>query len=171
LVIADDDSIIGLTQLVKLLNCYKPSIPVVLGERYGFGLNSGHGYGYITGGGGMVMSRSAINAWIENDCQCPSIDTPDDMILGQCFSGVVGIPVIHSPRFHQARPEDYSVGYITNLQPVSFHKHWEVDPIKVYETYFAADDHAEFLPNTSISNDKPTDEFNSVQKTSAKDEL
>ena len=167
LVIADDDSIIGLAQMVKLLNCYKPNIPTVLGERYGFGLNSGRGYGYITGGGSMVMSRGAINAWIEKNCQCPAIDSPDDMILGHCFSGLVGIPVVHSPRFHQARPDDYSTGYITNLQPVSFHKHWENDPVKVYETYFAADDRAAF----STSGASSADENNTPSKSSGKDEL
>ena len=148
LVIADDDSIIGLSALVKLLNCYNSIHPVVLGERYGYGLTSTHGYGYITGGGSMVMSRGAIRAWVEKGCDCPTIDSPDDMVLGQCCSFVLNEPVVHSPRFHQARPEDYSDGYLQNLQPVSFHKHWEVDPIKVYEKYFASNDAAAFaLPH------------------------
>ncbi|XP_076824784.1 beta-1,3-glucosyltransferase-like [Clavelina lepadiformis] len=144
LVIADDDSIIGLSSLVKLLNCYNPKIPIVLGERYGFGLNAGYGYGYITGGGSMVMSRGAVDAWVKHGCKCPSNDTPDDMFLGQCFSYTIGIPVTHSPRFHQARPQDYSDGYRGNLKPVSFHKHWEVDPMKVYQEWFADDDDATF---------------------------
>ena len=155
LVIADDDSIIGLSQMVKLLNCYKSNIPVVLGERYGFALNSGYGYSYITGGGSMVMSRGAIQAWVEQHCDCPSIDTPDDMYLGQCFSFAVGIPVTHSPRFHQARPVDYSLGYISNLKPVSFHKHWEIDPFKVYKTYFADDDNTNFSLSKNNKLHKP----------------
>ena len=170
LVIADDDSIIGLSQLVKLLNCYKPNIPLVLGERYGFGLSSGNGYSYITGGGSMVMSRGAINSWVKNNCKCPSISTPDDMYLGQCFSALVGIPVTHSPRFHQARPQDYSIGYLSNLQPVSFHKHWEVDPIKVYEEYFAADDKAAFdLKRKEALNEN--NDMESSLKNNNKDEL
>ena len=144
LVIADDDSIIGLAALVKLLNCYDPKVSVVLGERYGFGLTSGYGYGYITGGGGMIMSRAAVEAWVTKGCKCHSNESPDDMILGQCFSYQVKVPVTHSPRFHQARPDDYSDGYLENLQPVSFHKHWEIDPIKVYKKYFAEADEATF---------------------------
>ena len=143
LVIADDDSIIGLSALLKMLNCYNPQDPLVLGERYGFGLMSGYGYSYITGGGSMVMSRGAIETWSAKGCKCPSIDSPDDMVLGNCFSHV-GVPVTHSPRFHQARPNDYSSDYIDNLQPISFHKHWEIDPFKVYDTYFSKDDAANF---------------------------
>lgn len=32
----------------------------------------------------------------------------------------------------QARPEDYSKELLSNQIPVSFHKHWQVDPYKVY---------------------------------------
>ena len=156
LVIADDDSIIGLSALVKLLNCYNSDDPIVLGERYGYGLTSARGYSYITGGGSMVMSRGAIKAWVEKDCRCHTIDSPDDMVLGQCFSYSVGAPVVHSPRFHQARPQDYSDGYLQNLQPVSFHKHYEIDPIKVYEKYFAKNDDAAFtIPNEPEPTEAP----------------
>uniref|UniRef100_H2YPD9 N-acetylgalactosaminide beta-1,3-galactosyltransferase n=1 Tax=Ciona savignyi TaxID=51511 RepID=H2YPD9_CIOSA len=139
-VIADDDSILSVNRMLKLLNCYNPTQPIVLGERYGFGLNKGYGYGYITGGGSMVMSRGAINAWFKHDCACPSIDTPDDMYLGQCFSFNVGVPVLHSPLFHQARPVDYAKAFLANQKPISFHKHWEIDPYKVYNDWFAFDD-------------------------------
>ena len=156
LVIADDDSIIGLSALVKLLNCYNSDDPIVLGERYGYGLTSARGYSYITGGGSMVMSRGAIKAWVEKDCRCHTIDSPDDMVLGQCFSYSVGAPVVHSPRFHQARPQDYSDGYLQNLQPVSFHKHYEIDPIKIYEKYFAKNDDAAFtIPNEPEPTEAP----------------
>lgn len=30
------------------------------------------------------------------------MDAPDDMVLGMCFSGL-GIPITHSPLFHQVR--------------------------------------------------------------------
>lgn len=42
----------SISRLRKLLSCYNPSEPVILGERYGYGLGSGGGYSYITGGGG-----------------------------------------------------------------------------------------------------------------------
>ncbi|MEQ2263020.1 Beta-1,3-glucosyltransferase, partial [Xenotaenia resolanae] len=41
----------SLPRLRVLLSCYDPSVPVCLGERYGYGLSQG-GYSYITGGGG-----------------------------------------------------------------------------------------------------------------------
>ncbi|MEQ2165516.1 Beta-1,3-glucosyltransferase, partial [Goodea atripinnis] len=54
LVIVDDDTLISLPRLRVLLSCYDPSVPVCLGERYGYGLSQG-GYSYITGGGGFVL--------------------------------------------------------------------------------------------------------------------
>jgi len=89
-----------------------------------------------------VLSRGAINAWKKHECGCPDIATPDDMYLGVCFSFSVGVPVTHSPLFHQARPADYSDGYLSNQKPISFHKHWEVDPLKVYKVWFEEDDEA-----------------------------
>jgi hypothetical protein len=37
-----------------------------------------------------------------SSCRCYSNDAPDDMVLGMCFSGL-GVPVTHSPLFHQVR--------------------------------------------------------------------
>ncbi|KAI4888788.1 hypothetical protein NFI96_028294 [Prochilodus magdalenae] len=51
LLLVDDDTLISLPRLRRLLRCYDPSEPVSVGERYGFGLSQG-GYSYITGGGG-----------------------------------------------------------------------------------------------------------------------
>lgn len=133
-VIADDDTIMSVARLVQFLNCFDPEEPVFLGEKYGYGLTSKNGYAYITGGGGMIFSKPAVETWV-NKCHCPSIDSPDDMLLGN-FLGHFGVPSIHSPLFHQARPEDYAEGYLSNQTPISFHKHWEVDPIKVYRTWF-----------------------------------
>ncbi|XP_075346916.1 beta-1,3-glucosyltransferase isoform X2 [Mycteria americana] len=141
LVIVDDDTLISIFRLRKLLSCYDPKEPVFLGERYGYGLGTG-GYSYITGGGGMVFSRIAVQKLLASKCRCYSMDAPDDMVLGMCFSGL-GIPVTHSPLFHQARPMDYPKGYLSHQIPVSFHKHWNIDPVKVYFTWLA--------PNTEES--------------------
>uniref|UniRef100_A0A5F9CMM5 Beta-1,3-glucosyltransferase n=1 Tax=Oryctolagus cuniculus TaxID=9986 RepID=A0A5F9CMM5_RABIT len=99
LVIVDDDTLISISRLQHLLSCYDPSEPVFLGERYGYGLGTG-GYSYVTGGGGMVFSREAVRRLLASKCRCYSIDAPDDMVLGMCFSGL-GIPATHSPLFHQ----------------------------------------------------------------------
>ncbi|XP_046765166.1 beta-1,3-glucosyltransferase isoform X3 [Gallus gallus] len=135
LVIVDDDTLISIFRLRKLLSCYDPNEPVFLGERYGYGLGTG-GYSYITGGGGMVFSRAAVQRLLASKCRCYSMDAPDDMVLGMCFSGL-GIPITHSPLFHQARPMDYPKDYLSHQIPVSFHKHWNIDPVKVYFTWLA----------------------------------
>ncbi|XP_073899701.1 beta-1,3-glucosyltransferase isoform X2 [Castor canadensis] len=164
LVIVDDDTLISVSRLRHLLSCYNSDEPVFLGERYGYGLGTG-GYSYITGGGGvasepqfsfqanglhkavltpfpalaptsMVFSREAIRRLLASKCRCYSNDAPDDMVLGMCFSGL-GIPVTHSPLFHQARPVDYPKDYLSHQVPISFHKHWNIDPVKVYLTWLA----------------------------------
>ena len=89
---------------------------------------NGKGYNYITGGGGIVMNRAAAKSLAS--CPCPSEDTPDDMHLGMCARRL-GIPVLHSGRMFQARPPDYPKALLAFRKPVSFHKHWEIDPIKV----------------------------------------
>ncbi|XP_028903588.1 beta-1,3-glucosyltransferase isoform X2 [Ornithorhynchus anatinus] len=101
LVIVDDDTLISLPRLRKLLSCYDSTEAVFLGERYGYGLGTG-GYSYVTGGGGMVFSREAVRKLLASKCRCSSNDAPDDMVLGMCFSGL-GVPVTHSPLFHQQR--------------------------------------------------------------------
>lgn len=149
LLIADDDTIMSVARMIKLISCYDPKETVFLGEKYGFSLSSGYGYGYITGGGGMLFSKPTVEAWVAG-CKCPSIDTPDDMYLGSCLLADSGIITTHSPLFHQARPEDYADGYLGNQTPVSFHKHWMVDPIKVYKAWFAkADEDLEVFDHTA----------------------
>ncbi|KAK6485874.1 beta-1,3-glucosyltransferase-like [Huso huso] len=135
LVIVDDDTLISVPRLQKLLSCYDANEPVFLGERYGYGLGIG-GYSYITGGGGMVFSREAVVRLLESNCRCYSNDAPDDMVLGMCFNGL-GIPVTHSALFHQARPDDYSRDYLAHQIPVSFHKHWNIDPVTVFNKWLA----------------------------------
>ncbi|KAK6184234.1 hypothetical protein SNE40_006744 [Patella caerulea] len=143
LLIADDDTIINLKRLRRLLSCYNWKENIALGERYGYALKDGHGYDYITGGGGMVFSRSVVKE-IASQCNCPSNESPDDMILGMCLKRMK-IPIIHSKYFHQARPEDYSSDYLSDQLPVSFHKHWMVDAYKVYDLLLKGDpaDHDE----------------------------
>ncbi|KAJ1114110.1 hypothetical protein NDU88_002349 [Pleurodeles waltl] len=136
LVIVDDDTLISISRLRTLLSCYDPSEPVFLGERYGYGLGTG-GYSYVTGGGGMVFSKEAVRKLLESKCRCYSDDAPDDMVLGMCFNGL-GIPVTHSPLFHQARPTDYPKEYLSHQVPISFHKHWNIEPVKVYFEWLAA---------------------------------
>uniref|UniRef100_A0A3P9P132 Beta 3-glucosyltransferase b n=1 Tax=Poecilia reticulata TaxID=8081 RepID=A0A3P9P132_POERE len=133
LVIVDDDTLISLPRLRRLLRCYNPKEAVSLGERYGYGLMQ-NGYSYTTGGGGMVLSRTAVSILLSSGCSCYSDDAPDDMVLGRCFTAI-GVPITHSPLFHQAQPDDYSGTRITPQHSVSFHKHWSVDPVAVYTNW------------------------------------
>ncbi|KAK2171440.1 hypothetical protein NP493_1065g01034 [Ridgeia piscesae] len=140
LIIVDDDTLLSVPRLRRLLACYDPTEPVALGERYGYAVNTGQGYDYITGGGGMVFSQAAVHTLVEgNDCRCGVPNSPDDMHLGMCLKRF-HIPLTHSPLFHQARPADYSPGYLSSQLPVSFHKHWNCDPYKEYAQWLAADD-------------------------------
>jgi UDP-glucose:O-linked fucose beta-1,3-glucosyltransferase len=85
LYVADDDTIVSAYRIHRLTACYNPEEPVFIGERYGYNLNKGHGYPYITGGGGMLFSRAAVEEWKKLGCKCPAPDTPDDMMIGLCF--------------------------------------------------------------------------------------
>lgn len=133
LVVLDDDTLIGKQEIFQLLSQYDPSLPIHIGERYGFQLAS-YGYNYITGGGGMVYSAKATEIYRDN-CNCPAIDSPDDMMISSCLERS-GVHIAHEPAFHQARPDDYTEEYIKAHDAVSFHKHWNLDPIATWNTHF-----------------------------------
>lgn len=48
----------------------------------------------------MVLSRVAVSRLMSSSCGCYSDDAPDDMVLGRCFASL-GVPITHSPLFHQ----------------------------------------------------------------------
>lgn len=121
---------------------------------------AGNGYDYLTGGGGLVLSLDLVRKLA--GCDCPTPSSPDDMWLGVCLAKYK-IPVIHSPLFHQvtilikslgisvfyalkaylifqARPTDYTPEYLAPHRPISFHKHWMIDPVEVYQQWFETDD-------------------------------
>ncbi|KAL1266461.1 hypothetical protein QQF64_002136 [Cirrhinus molitorella] len=135
LLVVDDDTLISLPRLQRLLSCYDPNEAVSVGERYGYGLLR-DGYSYITGGGGMVFSRVAVQNILAGGCGCRSSDAPDDMVLGMCLT-TLGLPVTHSPLFHQARPHDYVKELLARQSPISFHKHWNINPVAVYQQWLA----------------------------------
>ncbi|XP_044754103.1 beta-1,3-glucosyltransferase isoform X2 [Coccinella septempunctata] len=138
IVITDDDTILSVQRITELLSCYDPNDDVAVGERYGYGLYNSLGFNYITGGGGMVFSRTLLKK-LSASCKCPSISAPDDMILGHCLADL-GVKITHSHLFHQARPTDYSMQFLESDRHVSFHKHWMLDPIKVYREWFERED-------------------------------
>ncbi|XP_014483354.1 PREDICTED: beta-1,3-glucosyltransferase isoform X2 [Dinoponera quadriceps] len=145
LVISDDDTIFSVARLLRLLTCYNPDNSVAIGERYGFRTwDNNHGYNYLTGGAGVVLSAPLVHRMVETViCVCPSDITPDDMhLFGACFLrlGYIHSQPVHSPLFHQARPMDYATAYLASQEPVSFHKFWMIDPKVVYDEWFAEAD-------------------------------
>uniref|UniRef100_A0A8C1VH10 Beta 3-glucosyltransferase a n=1 Tax=Cyprinus carpio TaxID=7962 RepID=A0A8C1VH10_CYPCA len=92
----------------------------------------------------MVFSREAVVQLLASGCKCYSNDAPDDMVLGMCLNAL-RVPVTHSPLFHQARPEDYAKEFLAHQTPISFHKHWNIDPIAVFNKWLKDDKHTEGL--------------------------
>ncbi|KAK9503998.1 hypothetical protein O3M35_010446 [Rhynocoris fuscipes] len=133
ILVDDDNFIFSIDRLLSLLGCFDNDC--VVGERYGYNVKLNSGYNYPTGGGGIAFGVSILQDIVEY-CHCPANDSPDDMVLGMCLS-TLGIPLIHSSLFHQARPADYAQSYLQIDKPVSFHKHWNVDPLSVYNQWFS----------------------------------
>ncbi|XP_072380974.1 beta-1,3-glucosyltransferase [Diabrotica undecimpunctata] len=156
IVVADDDTILGVKNLERLLSCYDSSEKICLGERYGYELRDPGGYNYITGGGGMVFSRPLLIELVKR-CSCPSLNTPDDMYLGICMARM-NVAVTHSPAFHQARPQDYSPRFLETYRPVSFHKHYMIDPVNVYKQWFESSD----ITNTNELNETKIEVHNEL---------
>jgi len=141
LVVTDDDTVLSVAKIAKLLNCYDPKNPVVIGQRYGYKVNTGlRGYDYPAGGAGMLFSRTAVAKIINGGeaCKCPRPDTEDDLHIGGCMTSL-GIPLIHSEQLHHARPQDYPSELIKDQDPISFHS-WGLDPKDIYEKWFLAHD-------------------------------
>jgi UDP-glucose:O-linked fucose beta-1,3-glucosyltransferase len=131
LIIVDDDTLISVQRLLRVIQCFMLSndLPIVLGERYGYG----NYYEYPTGGSGMIFNRQAVQQIISN-CQCPLPDTPDDMFLGLCLKRT-NIPLIHIQELHQAQPNAYSKDWLAHQKSISFHKFYDINVEEVYRTY------------------------------------
>ncbi|RZF37804.1 hypothetical protein LSTR_LSTR007166 [Laodelphax striatellus] len=140
IVLADDDTLISVPRLQTLLSCWSDSGEIAVGERYGYNVRGSKvgGFNYLTGGGGIIISASTIPHILKN-CACQGDDSPDDMFLGLCMAKL-NIPLVHSPSFHQARPNDYAMNYLAIQSPVSFHKHWMIDPLAVYDEWLSSSD-------------------------------
>ena len=112
-----------------------------LGQRYGYRAATKTGYSYISGGGGMILTRQAVAKLLAppNPVSCPAPNNADDMQLG-LWAKMKQVSLLHSGRMFQSRPQDYPATFLTSRDPVSFHKHWEISPYKVYDEYFRKSD-------------------------------
>ncbi|ERL91638.1 hypothetical protein D910_08967 [Dendroctonus ponderosae] len=102
---------------------------MILGERYRFGPQ---GFDYPTGGAGTLINRRALKI-LAKKCSCPRPDAPDDMVLGKCIQDFQIV-------FVHARPQDYAPDRLATDDAVTFHKHWMIDPVQVYQRWFLAED-------------------------------
>lgn len=136
--IADDDTLLSVPRLLKVLGSYsaRREEPLFIGQRYGYGhrLPKG-GYDYITMGGGLAINRAGLLALLAANGP-PGIDDPDDMWVGQCLARM-GVEVIHREGFHQEPPSGYPPEVLAGREAVSFHRHSPDAPEKVYAEYLA----------------------------------
>ena len=171
LVLVDDDTILGVHKLLEFINHYNPNDPMVIGRRYGYRFFQGdQGYNYITGGAGMVYSLAMVTEILKyngRQCKCPKPDEHDDMYFTGVCAKKLGIPVLHSDRFHQMSPSDYSRDLLQNFDPISFHKFYNIDeeygtrnwndPRRTYNKYFKDSD--EYLKMYKYNMKKIDDEL------------
>eukprot|EP00971_Amphidinium_carterae_P130814 2591492-Amphidinium_carterae.1 len=82
-VVTDDDTFLSTSRLLEVLGTHDSRSTIYLGERYGWSHREDRSGGnYITTGGGMALSRPALEALATcESCQCPTADSPDDMTL------------------------------------------------------------------------------------------
>ncbi|XP_039292915.1 beta-1,3-glucosyltransferase-like isoform X2 [Nilaparvata lugens] len=136
---ADDDTLISVPGLQSLLSCWPDSGPIAIGERFGYNVQGSiQGYNFLAGGAGIVISASAI-PHILKICRCPNLSSTEDMYVGVCLTSL-GIPLVHTPSFHQGRPIDYALNYLATHRPVTFHKHKMINPLAVYNEWFSSSD-------------------------------
>lgn len=140
--LADDDTILGVQRLCEVLSCLRGGTEMTIGgERYGYGYGkketANKGYDFITGGGGTLLSVSAVLKL--STCTCASYTAPDDMTLGACAVFIHNLTMTHIPLFHQNRPQDYPREHLSRDRPVSFHRHSSPEPNRVYSTWFLSD--------------------------------
>lgn len=138
----------SISSLSEYLGCFDRNDHIYLGERYGYNLFSqDNGYNYITGGGGIVFNLKSLKKLVKS-CSCPSISSPDDMIISSCLKQH-NIHPIHSSLFHQARPNDYSSDII-DKNTISFHKFWQINPYEIYKKFFHRRDEEYYRLNKNL---------------------
>ena len=154
LVIADDDTILGVQNLFNLLHQYNPNEALLIGERYGFLLSKEKiGYDYLAGGAGMVYSAKMVNELLQENgkyCSCTKPTDHDDMLLAGLCAKNIQKSILHNERFHQNSPSDYPPQLLEDREPISFHKFRTINtdygglewnnPKQTYEKYFKESD-------------------------------
>ena len=129
LAVVDDDTFINVERLGHILSCHKANDEaLILGEKYGYLQIVGRGYPFITGGGGIILTRRAVGLFIKANVHCAA-RTPDDMWLGM-FGNAYGVNFLNYPNFHQSVATSYHRDYIKCYRAVSYHR---ISSVREYE--------------------------------------
>ncbi|GAB5368472.1 hypothetical protein AAMO2058_001322200 [Amorphochlora amoebiformis] len=168
IVIVDDDTLLSVPNLMKVLNSYNASEFHYIGERYGYGhrASGSSGYDYITMGGGVALTRPAVLGRSKClRCVCPSPDSPDDMQLG-IWMRHLGVEALDEAGFHQSEPNNYHKTQLDHYQPVSFHRFEKSPTTREIDFEATLKTYNDFLtPHTSQS--QSTSKFKSTLKSTS----
>lgn len=89
---ADDDSYVVMENLRSMLHPYPTELPIYFGRK--FTLPSFRpDQGYMSGGASYVLSRKALQKFIEDGISVPNVcfegtDHPEDLELGRCMATI-----------------------------------------------------------------------------------
>lgn len=64
----------------------------------------------------------------------------EELIFGELMFGENSIAINGLFRGSQARPDDYPKELLLRQRPISFHKHWNINPVAVYQQWLMDSD-------------------------------
>jgi len=124
-VVTDDDTLVNVPRLLRVLDSHDHTEAIYMGERYGWAhAERRSGTNYMTTGAGMVLSAPALAELQRcSHCTCSRPNSPDDMTLGGWMQSLGNIKPVHEEGFHQSEPHNYNDAWIRYSDtPITFHR-------------------------------------------------